>query len=329
MKIRLGIACFIFILGIGGCDRQAAAAGGAAPRAARNAFSVAIVLPRSLEADAWTRSGYLGLLAIKNELGASIAYSENVPESEFENVFRQYAARSFDFVIGHGAQFIPAAGKAAAEFPRTSFAVDGVYGGNNTNLGGIAMREGEMAYLFGALAAIKTKTKHVAYLGGAENPSSREIVTLFKRGARKTDPEIQITLSWVGNFTDSGKAQTLAQTLIEAGVDIIFVLAGEAGTGVHAQAQKSGIYTLGWTEDLNYLAPKAVLASSVQDIPAMLVRAASLVKQGRWEGKQYRFGMAEGTQYLAPFHGLLSEEEERRINAVKNDILTGKIDIAP
>ncbi|HET7839492.1 MAG TPA: BMP family ABC transporter substrate-binding protein, partial [Rectinemataceae bacterium] len=132
--------------------------------------------------------------------------------------------------------------------------------------------------------------------------------------------------SMVGNFTDGAKAHDLAASLIQAGADPILVLAGAAGTEVHAQAQKAGARTLGWIEDMSPLAPKAVITSNVQDVPAMLLRAARLAREGRWEGKQYRFGMAEGVQHLAPFHGGLSADQESRIKAVENDLLTGMLD---
>ena len=294
-----------------------------------NAFRTAILLPRAIDADSWTRSGYQGLLLIQNELGADVAYSENVPEADFEKEFRQYAEEGYDFIIGHGNQFVPAAEKVAAEFPRIAFAVSGKYGGNNTNLGGLSLREGEMAYLFGAIAAIKTKVKHVGYIGGADNASQQEINTLYMRGIHAIDPSVQVTVDFVGNFTDAEKARQLAQQQVDSGVDVIFVLAGAAGTNVHAQAQAVGIYTLGWIEDLNYLAPKAVITSNVQDVPSVLLRGATLAKQGRWEGKQYKFGMAEGVQTLASFYGLVTPAEELRIKEIKNELLTGKIDTTP
>jgi basic membrane protein A len=285
-----------------------------------------MLLPRTVEADGWTRSGYKGLLLMQSELGASIAYTESVPEADFEKLFRAYAAKGCDFVIGHGGQFVPAAKKVATEYPNTSFAITGLYGGNNSNLGALSMREDEMGYLFGVIAAIKTKTKRVAWLGGAENPSNSPIVASFTRGAQATDPSVRVEAEWVGGFTDEAKARRLAQGLIDAGTDIILVLAGAAGTQVHAQAEKAGIHTLGWVEDQSPLAPKAVITSNVQDIPQMLLRGATLVKQGRWEGKQYRFGMAEGIQWLAPLTSIVTAEEGRRINSVRNDLMTGKID---
>jgi basic membrane protein A len=53
------------------------------------------------------------------------------------------------------------------------------------------------------------------------------------------------------------------------------------------------------------------------------------VQQGRWEGKQYRFGLQEHAQDLAPFHGLLTPEEEAKVKAIKEDILIDKIVFTP
>jgi len=329
MKTKLVVIMIVLSWFLLGCQGTTSTITTETTPRTNGSFKVAILLPRPKDADGWTRAGYAGLQVIKKELRVDIAYSENVPEADFEKVFRYYATEGYDFIIGHGNQFVPAAEKVAAEFPRTNFAVSGKYGGNNTNLGGLSLREGEVAYLFGAIAAMKTKTKHVACLGGSENMSQQEIKSLFKRGAEATDSTIQVRIDFVGNFTDTARAQQLAQSQIDSGVDVIFVLAGMAGTDVHAQAEQAGIFTLGWIEDLNHLAPKAVLTSNVQDLPVMLLRGATLAKQGRWEGKQYKFGLADGAQYLAPFYGLLSADEEKQINAVKNGILTGEIDTTP
>ncbi len=325
MKALRFLLLFLFISAAGCQDRETSTL----VAETSNAFRVAILLPRAVNADGWTKSGYQGLMLIQKELGADVAYSENVPEADFETVFRTYAQEGYDFIIGHGNQFVPAAEKVAAEFPETEFAVFAKYGGNNTNLGALSFREGEMGYLFGVIAALKSQTKHVGYIGGVDNASQQEIIALYKRGLEATDPSVQLTVDFVGDFTNTEKARALAQSQIDAGVDVIFVLAGAAGVPVHAQAEKAGIFTLAWIEDSSYLAPKAVVTSNIQDVPAVLLRAATLAKQGRWEGKQYKFGIAEGAQYLAPFNGLLTPEQEIRVNKVKNDLLAGKIDTIP
>ncbi len=94
-------------------------------------------------------------------------------------------------------------------------------------------------------------------------------------------------------------------------------------------AEQAGSYTVGWIEDQYTLAPKAVIASMIQDMPVLLVRGAELARARRWEGRQYKFGLREGVHRLTPFRGMLSKEQEARVQAVQHGIIQGKIDLAP
>ncbi len=303
--------------------------GGSTATGEEKAFKAALLLPRAVDADGWTRAGYKGLLLIEEKLDAEIAYTENIPEADFERVFRQYAQEGFDFIIGHGGQFVPAAEIVAEEFPRTRFAVTTKYGGNNKNLGALSVRSGELGYLSGVVAALKTRTKHIAYIGGQAHAGAKEVVLLFERGAHSIDPTINASTEWVGNWRDEALTIELAQKQIDAGADVLAVNVGMAGLAVHPVAEQAGIYTVGWIEDQYALAPKAVIASMIQDLPVLLVRGAELAHAGRWEGRQYKFGLREGVHRLAPFRDMLTPEQEAQVLAVQNDIIQGKIDLTP
>ncbi|CAN2041847.1 basic membrane protein A and related proteins [Candidatus Magnetomoraceae bacterium gMMP-15] len=295
----------------------------------QHSFKTALLLPREVDADGWTRSGYAGLLLIEKQLQAEIAYSENLPESEFEQVFRKYAQDGFDFIIGHGGQFVSAAEVVAKEFLRTKFAITSKYAGNNSNLGALSLREGELGYLAGVVAAVKTKKQKIGYIGGVRYKSGEEVITLFERGVKHINPNITIFKDWNKSWTDQEGAVQLARKQIRAGVDILAVNAGKAGLAIHPLAEKAGIYTLGWIEDQQHLAPKAVITSLMQDISRLLLQGATLARKGLWEGKQYRFGLREGVQYLAPFRGMLSPDQKKQVQAVVDDIILRKIDLTP
>ncbi len=295
----------------------------------KSSFKVAVLLARKINADGWTRAGYEGLVLIEQELHAEIAYTESVAEADFERVFRQYARDGFDFIIGHGGQLVPAAEIVAEEFPRTKFAVVTKYGGNNKNLGTLSMRDSELAYLVGVVAALKTKTNKVGHVGGIPYAAGKEIATLFERGVKDINPGATVFIEWIGDFTDRDKAREIAQSQIENDADVLFTIAAGTSVVVHQLAEDAGVYTIGWVEDLHNLAPNTVVTSGIQDLPLLLLKGATLVRQGRWEGKQYKFGLREGVQRLAPFYGLLTPEEEAQVNAVKNDIISGKIDLTP
>lgn len=316
------------ILALASCNSGSAASSDTA-QAASGSFKVALLLPGEINDKGWSQAGYEGLKLIEKELGAEVVYTANAPEAEAEKIFRQYAEEGYDFIIGHGGEYVPAAEVVADEFPRTKFAVMTSYEGNNKNLGALSFRQGEVGYLMGVVAALKTKTNKIAYIGADSYPHMQEKATLFERGAKATNPAIEVSVEWVGSWTDQEKAREIALALGEKGTDVMVADADTAGLAVHEVAKSEGLYSMGWALDQHELSPETILTSAVQQIPVLMVEGATLVQQGRWEGKQYKFGMQEKAQDLAPFYGLLTAEEEARVAAIKEDILLGKIDVNP
>ena len=297
-------------------------------------FKVAVVLPRDAKKDDWSKSGYEGLQAIKEQLGATVDYRENVdvpspqPIAVFEKVFREYAKTGYDLILGQGEQFVPAIEIIAKEFPRTKFAaVGGPYLGNNKNFASLGFRAGETGYVLGVAAALASKTKKIAFIGGTRIPDIINIAKFYEKGAKATSSQVAVTISYVESWTDELKGRQLAEAAIKSGVDVILANAGKADTAIIKLAESVGIKVIGTYKDLYDLAPNAVLTSYLYSFPVLYVQAATLMRQGRWEGKRYRFGMKEKAIDFAPFRGKLTSEQEAKVNAVKKDILLGKIDL--
>ncbi|HAJ62871.1 MAG TPA: BMP family ABC transporter substrate-binding protein [Cyanobacteria bacterium UBA8543] len=302
---------------------------------APGAFKVAILLPGRINDNAWNQAGYQGLKLIEKQLEAQVTYRASVPPADWEKLSRQYAQQGVDFLIVHSEDYLAAAEVVAKEFRRVKFAVTGSYAGNNNNFGALAFRSGEIGYLAGVVAALKTKTNKVAYIGGQPYPITREEATLLERGAKKTKPSVVASINWVNSWSNAEKARKIALAQIAAGADVLVTDAGEANRGVLKAAQESrGVYAIGWmhssdeVDQTQQLAP-FLLTSVVQQVPSLLLEGATLVQQGRWEGKQYKFGLLEGVQDLAPFKGSLSPQEEALVKSVKQDIIIGKIDVSP
>ena len=72
-----------------------------------------------------------------------------------------------------------------------------------------------------------------------------------------------------------------------------------------------------------------VVASVLQQMNIRLLEGAMLVQQGRWEGKQYKLGLQEGVIDLSPLYGDWTDEQKEIINQVREDIMAGKLDVAP
>lgn len=326
----ISIVFILFSLVLVGCAEMGNQTS-AASEAAAGAFKVAILLPGPIDDTGWSQAGYEGLKLIKQELKAEVAYTASVPESEAEQIeiIRQYAEDGFDFILGHGGEYIPAFEKVAEEFPQTQFALVTGYGGNNKNLGGLAVRADEAGYLAGVVAGLKTKSNKVTYIGGEVYPSTQEEATAFEQGVKDTNPAVEVSIQWVESWSDQDKAREIALAQVEAGVDVLAVDADIAGLAALEVAEQEGVYAIGWVQDQYELAPKAVVASVMQHMSKRLLEGALLVQQGRWEGKQYKLGLQEGVVDLAPFHGSLTAEEEAVVKQVREDIITGKVEILP
>ncbi|NJR65485.1 MAG: BMP family ABC transporter substrate-binding protein [Leptolyngbyaceae cyanobacterium CRU_2_3] len=282
-------------------------------------FQVAILLPGPKQDQGWSQMGYTSGQLIQKKLSASVQYSDNVKKAEQEQQFRNYAKAGVDFIVGFGGEFIKAATTVAKEFPRIRFAVVGSEDSNNRNLGTITVNSDESGYLAGAIAAIKTKTNKVALVGGEIYPHTERQSKQFVRGAQSIHPEIITKTEWVHSWDDVEKGKAVGAALIREGFDVIAVNADLAGVPIHTLAQKAGVKTIGWAVDQNNLAPDTVLSSMVEDFSVAVLKAATLAQTGRWEGKQYKFGLQEGVNAIAPFHQLLSETEIAQIETIKKN----------
>lgn len=298
------------------------------PNHSRN-LRVAMVLPGPKDDGAWSQSGYEGLRFIEKELGVFVAYTDNtakLPETSVKTTLRNYAKNGYKFVIGHGGEYLAALEEIAPEFPRTKFSVSTNCPGNNVNLGCLSFRGEELGYLTGAIAALKTKTGKIGFVGGVDYPHMKARAILFERGAKSLNPNLEISIDWVGSWTEPQKAISTVEKQVKSGVDVISISAEPAEEAVYPLAKAWGLYLIGWQFDRYKLAPDRVITSALQDVSQLILKGTILVQKGRWEGKQYKLGMLEGVQELAPFRGALTPAEESLINTISENILVGKID---
>lgn len=294
-------------------------------------LKVAMILDGSHTDKSWSQGGYEGLKLIESQYGAQIDFQEGIHGDEQSiQALRSYAEQGYDLIIAHSGGYIAAAETVAKDFPTTKFAVVSTYAGNNQNLGAVGFRSGEVGYLTGYLAAMKTKTNKVGYIVGADYPIYQEEAALFERGAKARQPDIAVSTIFLGSWTDTEKATQEAMKLVDSGVDLLAINADEAGiAALEAVTQKEGVYVIGWTKDLYELAPDRMITSVLQDIPALVLNAATLVQQGRWEGKLYKFGLKEKIYDFAPFRGALTPEEEAEFKEIRDRVVTGRVDITP
>ena len=114
-----------------------------------------------------------------------------------EERLRTLAEGGFNPVIAVGFIYSPAAAKVAAEYPDTNFAVIDGYSprstedSRSTNLVDLTFAEEQGSYLVGVAAALKTKAKHVGFVGGTHGDLIKKFEAGFTAGVEVRRPDDQ------------------------------------------------------------------------------------------------------------------------------------------
>jgi len=273
---RIGAFCLLAL----GCSRGDRPAAG---------FQVALLTPGPISDQSWNGGAYQGLLRIRDSLGAQISHVQTRTPADFEENFREYGARGFTLVFGHGYEFQDAAKRVAPQFPKTIYVTTS---GNTfgANVAGIEFSFADASYLAGMLAASMSRSGTLGVVGGTELPPVKESFASFESGARSVNPKTRVLTAFVGNWDDvsAGKEQALAQ--IAAGADVIFQNADAAGLGVfQAARERRGVFVIGSNSDQNGVAPQVTLGSVAIDLPHAFLTVASEVKRGDFKTRIVTF----------------------------------------
>jgi len=201
-------------------------------------------------------SAYRGLTKAVKELGATCieakATTSDNDTTRAERL-RTLAEGGYNPVIAIGYLYSPAAAKVAAEMPDTNFAV--VDGYSTTlpktplkNLNDLVFAANEGSYLVGVAAALKTKAKHVGFVGGTHGDLIKKFEAGYTAGVKSVDPSIKVEVKYLTEDPNDGKTgfenpaggKLAAEGQLDKGADIIYHAAGKSGNGVFDAVEAAG-----------------------------------------------------------------------------------------
>ena len=288
-------------------------------------IKVALLLSGPANDGGWNAVAVAGLKEAEKKYGIETAYTEHVTVADSESAFTEYAAQGYDLVIGHGFQYGDPAVRVGKRFPKSKFvAIEGNSSSDNAASFRIACEEA--GYLMGILAASMTKTGVIGMVGGVEQPSIVKVVEGYKLGARAYNPKVKVLESYVGTFTDVAKGKEAAMAMIDQKADVLSHIANQAGTGVIKAAESKGLLATGDSWDQSVIAPKAVVCSTVYNVPTLVVNIVKQVKEGTFKGGIYDQGMMEGVVDIAPYHDFESkipQDAKDKIAELKKKLTDG------
>jgi len=290
-------------------------------------------MPSAINDLAFSQSMYDALMAIQKEMGGpdkmEIVYSEGMfVVDDAAAAIRDYASQGYDLIIAHGSQYGSSLQEIAPDFPNTSFAwgttVD-TFGLPNVFAYEAASEEG--GYVNGVMAAKLSQSGVLGVIGPIETGDAQRYVQGFIAGAKATNPDIDVRVTWTGSFSDTTLAAEAANTHIAAGADVLTGTA-QMVVGAIGVAKEKGVLWFGTQADQSSLAPKIVVANQVYHWEVVLTQMIDLIQQGTLGGKSFSINLANGGEVIEynPDYDLPAEVKDAAEAAIQG-IKDGSIKI--
>ncbi|MEL0635540.1 BMP family ABC transporter substrate-binding protein [Marinomonas sp. TI.3.20] len=276
---------------------------------------------------------YNGVKKYTADTGQKIREFEPKNEAQVEQGLRRLAKRGYSPIVAVGYSMSAATEKVAKDFPNIHFSIiDSVI--DLPNVQSIVFKEQEGSFLVGALAAMKTKTNTVGFIGAMDVPLIRKFSCGYKQGVKYIAPNDKVIVNMVGStgaaFTDPTKGSELAKSQFSQGVDVVFAAAGGTGIGIYQAAADAGKYAIGVDSNQNYLHPGVMLTSMVKRVDQAAYNTYKTAAAGTWKPGLITLGLADnGVSWALDKYNekQVTPEMVAKMKTIRADIISGKIQV--
>ena len=248
-------------------------------------------------------------------------FSENVANTDYERVMREYAEAGMDLVVGEAFAVERAARNVARDYPDVAFLMGSSFGPSQPNFAVFDNWIHEPSYMSGIIAGRATTSNLIGMVGGYAIPEVNRLMHAFMDGARSVNPEVKFLVSFINSWYDPPRAKEAAFAMLDAGADVMYA----ERFGVADAAVERGAKVIGNVIDTSADYPGAVLASALWHMEPTIDRAIAAVKAGTFEPADYgQFSfMAYGGASLAYDPTLVPAPVIDEVKAVEADIMAG------
>src|SRR5690606_34933585 len=186
-----------------------------------------------------------------------------------EQALRRFADQGANPIVVMSFMWESVLGEIVDDYPDTNFVViDAVV--DKPNVQSLMFDEHTGSFLVGAIAAMKSETGNVGFVGGMDVPLIHRFYCGYAYGARAVNPDIQLQEAYTGTtpaaWNDPVTAGELAKAQMDAGADVVFAAAGGSGLGVLQAMADAGKFGIGVDSNQNYLHPGSVLTSMLKRV---------------------------------------------------------------
>ncbi|EGB93942.1 putative basic membrane protein family protein [Clostridium sp. D5] len=187
------------------------------------------------------------------DFGVEIKKLESAEASKFEEDVRAMSKAGYDLIVTTYPYMTDATKLVSKEYPDTKYAaVFQTINQGDEKFENVWDTEfhGEGAfYLGGYIAGKLTKSNHIGFVVGGEEPTPNAEGNGFMLGVKAANPDATVEFSYVGSYEDPAKAKEITSAMISKGCDVIQTDSGASNAGVVEASKEAGILCAGEISD--------------------------------------------------------------------------------
>ena len=290
----------------------------------------------------FNQMAYEGLLLADEELDLEWEIKESSAVAEISSNIAYFAANNFDVIVALGFDAAQPTLDAANAHPEIKFVLlDASFAELPANLACITYQIDQVSFPAGFLAAYwanqtdPTDAK-VGNVAGPEIPPILQFTQSFAAGVAYFNNQYTrvVTLNKVHatDFNDTLQGANLAESLIQAGADVMFACAGTTGNGSLYQAKNIGIVGIGVDTDQYFTIPDVgdiLLTSCMKRLDQSLYQEMIAINNRQFHGGSTSIGnLTNSGVELAPFHDFetqIPDSIKTALAGIRQGIISGTI----
>ena len=280
------------------------------------------------EGDLWQ-----GIVKAKEDGWASeIKLIEFKSPEEYEEGVRA-VSEEYDLVIGTFELLKPAFETVAPDYPDTKYVNVWVQAPepeeDYPNVRGYVYNVEHGSYINGVIAA-RMCGDHVGFVGGDDNAVILRFFAGFEAGLKATNPDIELSPAWAGDFNDPVKGRELGIRLFQEGAECIMTAANKTGLGVIVAGQEVGKPIFGVDVDQSVDAPDTVISSALANADFSGYQSIKDVVLDQWSGGTVYLGSDDGVSMVAineDWRDGIPQDVLQEAEEVEAKIASGEIEV--
>ncbi|HHX67001.1 MAG: BMP family protein [Miniphocaeibacter sp.] len=327
-KVSLFLVVLLTFSLLVGCNNKDTSSTGEAKGGDKAEYKVAMVANAPIADGGWNTSAYEAMQEAAKEMGFETTYSENVAQTDYVSTFREYAIAGYDLIFAPGNEFTDAVKEVAKDFPDVNFAI--LNGDEySENIASLLPNNKQIGFIAGALAAMKTETNSVAFVGGMEITPTVTMLEYFEKGAKEIKPDVKVSSAYAGSFDDTAKGKEIAISLISTNdADVFYGHASAIDKGVREGLEtESNRWSIAQPSDFLDDDPEIILTSIVTSNTQLLKLAMEDVKNDTYGGKIIEGTLDNDVVTIGRFGKSLDENIQKEFTEFVEKVKSGEITV--